>query len=161
MRAHRSAAFSIFSARSAILSSLASSLSSSAWPTSTERRIVELVRDARKQFAQRTQFLALVQEIALAGKLRLGFATFGQVAATRDRNFAAVIVDLPVAHRCPEQGAVGPLELDLDIVQRALLAKPVDQNVALAVIGEMCRRIGGFAVSAHSRPTASAAAGLS
>ena len=125
MRAQRSAALLILVARSTVLASLAVSISISDRPSTTDKRVVELVGDPGQQLAQRRQLLVLVQRLALPLQFLLHLHAVGEVVGVRHDHLLAAEVDQPRGDRAPAGAAIAALELGLEFVDEAVLAAAV------------------------------------
>ena len=126
MRAHRSAALLILSARSAVLGSLRALLHHQGQAEDDRQRIVQFVGHARQQAAQRRHLFILVQGLALPLQFPLHLDTVREVVSVRDDDLLALEVDQPRGNRAPAWLAILALELGLELVDQPFPQQPLD-----------------------------------
>ena len=124
------------------------------------QRIVELVGDVREQRAERVQFLALMQRLALAHDFGLGLLLLGQIDHAEYRGVLALVLDRPRGDRRRKHAAVGPTHGDLVVFDHLPGAQRVGDLGALVVPGKQvgagqasCTRSGVIAHQLEKRLT--------
>ena len=104
-------------------------------PDDHRERVVELVRHARQQRAERAQLLVLTENLPLPLELRLDPLGLGQIDHRRDHRILAFERDQARGEGPPELGAVGPPQAHLEAVEPALAPDPLDDRRPLADVG--------------------------
>ena len=118
MRAQRSAALPILSARSAVFGVGGALLHHQGQAEHHRKRIVQFVRHAGQQAAEGRHFLVLVQRLALMLQFLLHLDVVGEVVGMGDDDLLAVKIDQPRGNRAPAWLAVLAPELRFEIVDR-------------------------------------------
>ena len=134
IRAQRSAAACTLAARCARGVVLGQLLQHAGVADDDRERVVELVRHAGQQGAERGELLALVQGLPLALDLGLGRALLGEVDDRGDECRLALILDQPRGGRGGECRAIQPAQVLLQAIDDAVRLHRREETLARAVI---------------------------